>query len=355
MTIVCLLNASCYNVSMKLSDFDYDLPKELIAQTPAEKRDHSRLMILDRRSQKISHDYFYNLKKYLESDDLLVFNQTKVFPARLYGSKPTGGKVEILLLNITPSDPPLNLRGGRKGELLLESSNVWSFIGKNIGPAKKIIFDGGLVGDIQNGQIIFNCNNAELMGRLDNIGHTPLPPYIRSQDAGRRTQNTRRRYQTVYAKEVGSAAAPTAGFHFTQELMDSIPNKSFVTLHVGLGTFAPVKTPIIEDHVMHSEHFEISDSARGQVLSARRVVAVGTTSVKVLESDWSKNETNIFIYPGYKFKHVDAMITNFHLPKSTLLMLVSAFASHALIMEAYHEAITHKYRFFSFGDAMIII
>lgn len=315
---------------MTLSDFDYELPKELIAQTPSDKRDHSRLMIVNRNTQTISHDYFYNLKKYLTSDDLLVFNQTKVFPARLYGSK------EILLLS--------------------QNGDAWNFIGKNVGRTKQIIFDKGLVGDIENGVIKFNCNNTELMAILESIGHTPLPPYIRSQDAGRRTQETRKRYQTVYAKDIGSAAAPTAGFHFTQELMESIPNKAFVTLHVGLGTFAPVKSPTIEDHVMHSEWFNIPKVTSDKLqVTKGRILAVGTTSVRVLESDWTKNETNIFIYPGYKFKHVDAMITNFHLPKSTLLMLVSALAGHALIMKAYHEAITHKYRFFSFGDAMLIL
>lgn len=314
---------------MTLSDFDYELPKELIAQTPAEKRDHSRLMVLDRKTQTISHDYFYNLQKYLNPDDLLVFNQTKVFPARLYGKKESGGGVEILLLS--------------------ESEGFWKFIGKNIGRAKKIYFDKGLVGDIQNGIIIFNYNKTELMAILDSIGHTPLPPYIKTQD-------TRKRYQTVYAKDVGSAAAPTAGFHFTKELLEMIPNKAFVTLHVGLGTFAPVKTENILEHKMHSEIFEISDNAQCSIHNAQgRVIAVGTTSVRVLESDWQKNETNIFIYPGYKFKHVDAMITNFHLPKSTLLMLVSAFAGREFILKAYQEAIKEKYRFFSFGDAMIIL
>lgn len=323
-------------MTLSLSDFDYDLPKELIAQTPSEKRDHSRLMIVDRTTQKISHDYFYNLKKYLKPDDLLVFNQTKVFPARLYGKKESGGGVEILLLS--------------------ESEGSWKFIGKNIGKTKKILFDKGLVGNMQNGIIKFNYNKTELMAILDSIGHTPLPPYIKEQDTGDKAQNTRIRYQTVYAKDTGSAAAPTAGFHFTKELLVMIPNKVFVTLHVGLGTFAPVKTENISEHKMHSEIFEISDNAQCSIHNAQgRVIAVGTTSVRVLESDWTKNETNIFIYPGYKFKHVDAMITNFHLPKSTLLMLVSAFAGREFILHAYQEAIKEKYRFFSFGDAMFII
>jgi S-adenosylmethionine:tRNA ribosyltransferase-isomerase len=197
------------------------------------------------------------------------------------------------------------------------------------------------------------------MNILDHIGHTPLPPYISSKHIGRSTKKIRSRYQTVYAKNTGSVAAPTAGFHFTNELMEQIPNKAFVILHVGLGTFLPVKTDNIEDHKMHSEYFNISDSAKHLVLSAKekkqRIIAVGTTCVRTLESDWSKPETSIFIFPGYKFKMVDAMITNFHLPKSTLLMLVSAFAGRELVMKAYSEAIKQKYCFYSFGDAMLII
>jgi len=318
---------------MKLSDFDYHLPKQLIAQSPAVTRDSSRLMVVNRKTGEISHDYFYNLLKYLSPDDLLVFNDTKVFPARLFGHKPTGGKVEVLLL--------------RPG---------WQFISHpGIKDGQKIVFTEKLSARVVNGELKFNVDNAELMQLLDEIGHTPLPPYIEAPRGVDSEKKTRRRYQTVYAKNSGSAAAPTAGFHFTKRLLNKIPNKVYVTLHVGLGTFLPVKSEKIEDHKMHEEYYEISNSAKGQVIGAKRVVAVGTTSVRVLESDWDKHETSIFIYPGYKFKHVDAMITNFHLPKSTLLMLVSAFTGRDLIMKAYKEAIKEKYRFFSFGDAMLIL
>lgn len=318
---------------MKLSDFDYDLPPELIAQTPADPRDHSRLLILDRRSKKITHDYFYNLPKYLKPEDLLVFNQTKVIPARLYGRKESGGRAEVLLL---------------------PNQGHFNFIGRNIGRSKKILFDNGLIGEITESTIKFNCDYAQVLAKLSEIGHTPLPPYIHPGE-GMTEPKLRQMYQTVYAMNQGSVAAPTAGLHFTKELLDKIPKQAYVTLHVGLGTFLPVKTENILDHKMHSEQFEIAPDVRAQILDARRVVAVGTTSVRVLESDWDKHETNIFIYPGYKFKHVDAMITNFHQPKSTLMMLVCAFAGRDLIMKAYQEAIKEKYRFHSFGDAMLIL
>ena len=318
---------------MKLQEFDYELPKELIAQRPLGLRDASRLMIIDRKTGRISHDYFYNLPKYLKPDDLVVFNDTRVFPARLYGKKETGGKVEILLLNI------------KKGE----------FVGKNIGRAKRVRFDSNLEGEIvRPGVIKFNVDSDRLTEIIGRIGHIPLPPYVTPEGQGERPKLARS-YNTVYAKEKGSAAVPTAGFHFTEKLLNKIPNKVFVTLHVGLGTFAPVRSEEIENHVMHSEFFRIGGTESQRIKGAKRVVAVGTTSVRVLESDWTKNETNIFIYPGYKFKYVDAMITNFHLPESTLLMLVCAFAGRDLIMKAYREAIKQKYRFYSFGDAMLII
>ncbi len=319
---------------MKLSDFDYHLPPELIAQEPASPRDHSRLMILDRSSKEVTHDYFYNLTKYLRPDDLLVFNQTKVIPARLYGTKETGGKVEVLLL---------------------PNQGQFNFIGRNIGRAKKILFDNGLIGKITESTIKFNCDYADVLAKLSDIGHTPLPPYIHAGE-WLSEPKLRQMYQTIYAKDQGSVAAPTAGLHFTKELLEKIPNKAYVTLHVGLGTFLPVKTENILDHKMHSEYFEIEGAEAQRIKGAKgRVIAVGTTSVRVLESDWDKHETNIFIYPGYKFKHVDAMITNFHQPKSTLMMLVSAFAGRELIMKAYQEAVDKKYRFHSFGDAMLII
>lgn len=318
---------------MKLSDFDYELPEELIAQTPVEPRDHSRLMVVNRADGSIIHDHFYNLLKYLNPDDLLVFNETKVFPARLFGHKPTGGKVEILLLNMVTGEY-ISHPGLREGQ--------------------EVVFDSDFRAVVQNARLKFNLDYDQLKDKIDSIGHTPLPPYI---DASGFTENTklRQRYQTVYAKNSGSVAAPTAGFHFTEKLLSEIPNKAFLTLHVGLGTFRPVKTENIKDHEMHSEVFEIPRDTREKVLKAKRVIAVGTTSARALESDWDKPDTTIFIYPGYEFKHVDGLITNFHLPKSTLLMLISALAGKDLIMNAYSEAIKEKYRFYSFGDAMLIL
>lgn len=314
---------------MNTFEFDYELPRSLIAQEPVFPRDHSRLMIIEKDTGKINHDYFYNLPKYLKPDDLLVFNQSKVFPARLYGKKITGGKVEVLLL--------------KPG---------WEFISKpGLREGQEIVFDKGLTAKVINNKLIFNI---DVISIINDIGYTPLPPYIDPNVIGDEPK-IRQMYQTVYAKDIGSAAAPTAGFHFTKELLDKIPNKEYVTLHVGLGTFLPVKTDKIEEHKMHSEWYDISPKTQKAILAAKRVIAVGTTSVRVLESAWDKHETDIFIYPGYKFKHVDGMITNFHLPKSTLLMLVSAFAGRDLIMKAYKEAVKEKYRFFSFGDAMLII
>lgn len=321
---------------MKVSEFDYDLPRELIAQTPTDKRDHSRLMIVSRKTGEIKHDYFYNLPKYLRADDLVVLNKTKVFPARLFGKKETGGKVEVLLL--------------RPG---------WEYISKpGLKEGMRIMFDQNLEAIIENGLLKFSIESDDLMDKLNDIGYTPLPPYITAPDESAKA-NIRRRYQTVYAAEIGSAAAPTAGLHFTQELLGKVPNKEYVTLHVGLGTFAPVKTEDVEEHKMHSEYFSIPQTTIHKLQVAKRIVAVGTTTVRTLET-WANTgklsgETDIFIYPGYKFKVVNAMITNFHLPKSTLMMLVSAFAEKDLIMKAYQEAVREKYRFFSFGDAMVII
>ncbi len=325
---------------MRLGEFDYELPKELIAQVPVEPRDSSRLMVVSRNTGKIEHDYFYNLPNYLNSSDLMVFNESKVFPARLFGNKKTGGKVEVLLLSRV-------------------DNTSWKFIGKNLRGVREVGFEGNLTANIvRPGVIKFDCEDTEMMPLLNRIGYTPLPPYIITNRLSHNA-NIRRRYQTVYARDMGSAAAPTAGLHFTKKLIKKLRDleiqQEFVTLHVGLGTFLPVKAENIEEHKMHSEFFRIDQETRNKIQTAKRVVAVGTTSVRVLESDWSKNETDIFIYPGYKFKNVGAMITNFHLPKSSLLMLVSAFAGKELIFEAYRKAIEEKYRFFSFGDAMIIL
>lgn len=339
---------------MNVSEFNYELPEELIAQHPMEKRDESRLMVLDRRAKTIEHKVFKDILDELKPGDCLVRNNTKVIPARLYGKKETGANVEFLLLNRIEGDiwetivrPGNKLHIGTKvvfGEGLLQAEILDTMPG---GTRKvKFHYEG-----------IFN----EI---LDQIGLMPLPPYIHE------TLSKKERYQTVYAKYEGSAAAPTAGLHFTEDLLEKIKKKGVeianVTLHVGIGTFRPVKEKTVEEHEMHTEHFYIKKEDADKINYAKqnggRIIAVGTTSCRVLESVADENgmvketegDTNIFIYPGYKFKCLDALITNFHLPQSTLLMLVSALAGRDYIMSAYEEAVKEKYRFFSFGDAMFI-
>lgn len=327
---------------MNIKDFDYHLPEVLIAQRPAEKRDHSRLMVVDRKSGNISHDYFYNLDKYLDANDLLVFNNTKVIPVRIRGKKLSGGKVEVLLHKYLPG------------------INSWEAIYRGLGRAREIIFDSGLVGKISDDlTITFNLEYQELLRKLDEIGEMPLPPYI--GDKGHVDSELQKRYQTVYAKEAGSAAAPTAGLHFTEELMAKFKIAE-VTLQVGLGTFAPLKSEVVEENKLHEESFVISEETLNAIEKQKKqgsLVAVGTTTVRVLETYANEGkthgETSIFIYPGYEFKMVDKLITNFHLPKSSLLMLVCAFGGKDLILRAYEEAVREKYRFFSFGDAMLVI
>ena len=339
---------------MKVTDFDYELPEELIAQTPMEKRDESRLMVLDRKEQTIEHKHFKDVIDYLEPGDVLVRNNTKVIPARLYGKKETGAKVEFLLLNNMEKD-------------------IWECIvrpGNKLHVGAKVIFGDGIlkaeVLDTMPGgtrKIKFHYEGI-FNEILDKIGLMPLPPYIHE------SLKEKDRYQTVYAKYEGSAAAPTAGLHFTPELLKKIEEKGIdianVTLHVGIGTFRPVKEDTVEAHQMHSEHFYIKEEDCEKINKAKksghRVIAVGTTSCRVLETIADDNgyvkptegDTQIFIYPGYKFRCLDALITNFHLPQSTLVMLVSALAGKDYIMKAYKEAVKQKYRFFSFGDAMLI-
>ena len=340
---------------MKVSDFKYDLPEELIAQTPIKQRDHSKLMVLNREKQTIKHKIFKDIIDYLEPGDVLVRNNTKVLPARLYGKKETGANVEFLLLN--------NIEG-----------DIWECIvrpGNKLHVGTKVIFGEGLLkanilevmpGGTRKVQFEYQGIFNEI---LDQIGLMPLPPYIHEE------LKEKDRYQTVYAKYEGSAAAPTAGLHFTPELLEEIQKKGIsvanVTLHVGIGTFRPVKEETVENHEMHSEHFYIKQEDADKINQAKqngkRVIAVGTTSCRVLETIADENgmvkptegDTQIFIYPGYHFKCLDALITNFHLPESTLLMLVSALAGREYIMKAYQEAVKEKYRFFSFGDAMLII
>ena len=340
---------------MKVSDFNYDLPEELIAQVPIKDRSASRLMVLHRNNETIEHKTFRDIIDYLKPGDCLVRNNTKVIPARLYGVKEeTGANVEFLLLNRIDGDiwevmvrPGRRLQEGAKvsfGNGLLRAE----ILEKMAGGSRKVKFEyDGIFNEI-----------------LDQIGLMPLPPYIHE------TLKEKDRYQTVYAKYEGSAAAPTAGLHFTDELLDRISKKGVdianVTLHVGIGTFRPVKEENIEEHDMHPEHYYIKPEDVEKINKTKReghrIIAVGTTSCRVLETVADENgfvkpiegDTNIFIYPGYKFKCVDGLITNFHLPESTLIMLVSALSNREFIMKAYKEAVKEKYRFFSFGDAMFI-
>ncbi len=339
---------------MDLKEFYYNLPEELIAQVPIAKRDESRLLVLDRENKTIEHKIFKDILDYLKPGDCLVRNNTKVLPARIYGKKETGANVEFLLLN--------NIEG-----------DIWESIvrpGNKLHVGTKVIFGDGLLtaeilelmeGGTRKVKFTYNGIFNEI---LDQIGLMPLPPYIHEE------LKEKDRYQTVYAKYKGSAAAPTAGLHFTDELLEKIKEKGVeianVTLHVGIGTFRPVKVEKIEDHHMHTEHFYIKPEDVEKINKTKknggRIISVGTTSTRVLESVANEQglvrevegDTNIFIYPGYKFKCVDALITNFHLPESTLLMLVSALAGKDYIMSAYEEAVKEKYRFFSFGDAMFI-
>ena len=340
---------------MKTSDFYYDLPKELIAQTPLEPRDSSRLLVLDREKQTLEHKHFYDIIDYLNEGDLLVANDSRVLPARIYGIKDeTGAKVEFLLLKQI-------------------ANNRWETLckpGKKAKVGTKFSFGNGIlratvvdVKDDGNRIVDFDCEE-NFFTTLDKIGQMPLPPYITAE------LKDKERYQTVYSHELGSAAAPTAGLHFTTELMDRIKAKgvkiAYVTLHVGLGTFRPVKVENIQEHHMHSELFVVTEEEAAKINAARaaggRIICVGTTSLRTLESTTDENgivhadsrETDIFIYPGYKFKAADCLITNFHLPESTLLMLVSALAGRDNILNAYKTAVNEKYRFFSFGDAMFI-
>ena len=330
---------------MYTADFDYDLPPELIAQEPAAQRDESRLMVLDRNTQKIEHRTFKEIVDYLKPDDLLVLNNTRVIPARLIGKKETGGRVKVLLLNKTKED---------LWEVLVD-------VGRGLKSGKRLTFGEDLKAEVvdepkEGGVTTVKFKYAgDFEEILERLGEIPLPPYIKTGD---RRPETRDRYQTVYAKVPGATAAPTAGLHFTEELLKKIKNKVFITLHTGYSTFKPVTAQVVEDYKMSKEYFEISEDAAKAINSASgRIITVGTTTVRALETTVKagKGSTDLFIYPGYRFKIVDAMVTNFHLPKSTLLMLVSAFAGLDFIKKAYEEAIRKRYRFYSFGDAMLIL
>lgn len=341
---------------MKKSDFFYDLPQELIAQHPSEKRDESRMMVLDRQSGEVQHKHFFDIVDELEKGDCLILNNTKVLPARIYGVKEkTGAHVEFLLLNDKGND-------------------IWEVIagpGKRAKEGARFSFgDGRLSAEVlevleSGNRLVKFSYDGNFFNVLDEIGQMPLPHYITEE------LKDKSRYQTVYAKELGSAAAPTAGLHFTEEIMQKLKDKGvsigYVTLHVGLGTFRPVKAENIEEHHMHSEHYilpkETADLINDTKKNGGRVIAVGTTCCRTLESvvklrgEITQDEgwTDIFIYPGYKFGCIDALLTNFHLPESTLIMLVSAFCGYENTMNAYKTAVKERYRFFSFGDCMLII
>ncbi len=358
------------------SDFDYNLPSKLIAQQPVKPRDHSRLLILDKKTGKVEYKHFYDIIDYLKPGDVLVLNNSKVFPARLIGrKKDTSGKIEIFLLKQQISKDEKKNKGeiwdcligghGRKENLVV------NFYVSN---QSKSILTATVKKENKDGiwEVSFNQSEQKFINIINRIGRTPLPPYIkRNKDAATLIAKDKITYQTIYADEnkVGSVAAPTAGLHFTSALLNKLKERGvqvkYITLHVGLGTFAPVKTEKIEGHKMHSELVEISKETLKDIKKAkkekRRIIAVGTTSARALESVFSNNETskykfetNIFIYPPYRFKVIDAMITNFHLPKSTLLMLISAFAGKKNIDKAYQLAIKNEYRFYSYGDAMLI-
>ncbi|MGI6721960.1 MAG: tRNA preQ1(34) S-adenosylmethionine ribosyltransferase-isomerase QueA [Anaerovoracaceae bacterium] len=348
---------------MKVSDFDYDLPEELIAQQPSDKRDECRLMVLDRKSGGIKHDHFYNITDYLKEGDCLVLNDSRVLPARLFGVKEkTGAHIEFLLIKRIEGD---------RWETMVRP-------GRRCKPGDRIRFADDFAADIldygKDGTRIVEFHYQGIfMERLEQIGAMPLPPYIErpADDADRE------RYQTVYSKIDGSVAAPTAGLHFTEELLEKVREKgvklAYVTLHVGIGTFRPVKVDEVEEHHMHFEEYSISQESADMINSTKRaggrIVSVGTTSTRTVESaavpaeegaaDWEvkagHSSTGIFIYPGYEFKIIDSLITNFHLPKSTLLMLISALYDREKILQAYEVAKEEKYRFFSYGDAMLIL
>ena len=349
---------------MHIQEFDYDLPPALVAQYPAEKRDHSRLMILHRKDRHIEHRLFFEITDYLQDGDVLLLNDAKVIPARLLGRKQTGGKAEVFLLR--------QLSNGSDHE------SVWHCLvssSKKPHPRTKIFFDQALTAEImeeaEEGYTVRFTGEGKVKEVLTRAGSMPLPPYIRRIPSAPDEHADRERYQTVFARVEGAVAAPTAGLHFTEALLDLIREKGvrvlFITLDVGWGTFQPVRVERIEDHRMHAERYTVSAAAADILNEARarksRMVCVGTTAARTIESavtgdgsiGWGEGHTDLFIYPGYRFKAVDTLVTNFHLPRSTLVMLVAAFAGKDFIWHAYREAVERGYRFYSYGDAMMII
>lgn len=347
---------------MKLSEYDYNLPENLIAQMPADKRENSKMMILDRNTQTIAHKHFFDIIDYIDENSILVLNNTKVLPARLYGTKETGGKIEVFLLEKQENSE--NWSALIKPSKRIKSDTVITISDDlKVKPLKRLEDDGEWLVELDY--------NGDLFDILHKAGNIPLPPYIeRKLSTEELKQFDKERYQTVYAKDEGSVAAPTAGLHFTKEILQKLQDKgveiAYVTLNVGLGTFRPVKCENVLEHKMHSETFEITQEAADKINEAKaqgkKLIAVGTTTVRTLETAYQKfgcikachDHSELFIYPPYEFKVVDNLITNFHLPKSTLLMLVSALAGKDFIFKAYQEAIENNYRFFSYGDCMYI-
>jgi len=346
---------------MQLENFDYDLPEELIAQHPSERRDHSRMMVVNRRTENIIHDYFFNLPEYLKEGDVLVINDSKVIPARLIGKKETGGSIEMLLLS-------------KKSNESVQSS-TWEVLLK---PAKRVqigtrIFFENHCEAVINDRIynkiwvITFKANMNFDRFLNQYGSAPLPPYIKRKKDTTARDIDRDRYQTIYAKAPGSVAAPTAGLHFSNDVLKALEKKGVhiasLTLHVGYGTFLPIETDHVESHVMEKEYFEISKETSDIINKAENVIAVGTTSTRAIESvtdgngniNPSSSHSDLFIYPGYRFKRVNSLVTNFHLPKSSLFLLVCAFAGKELMHKVYLQAIEHQYRFYSYGDCMLIL
>ncbi|WLR44063.1 tRNA preQ1(34) S-adenosylmethionine ribosyltransferase-isomerase QueA [Bacillus carboniphilus] len=342
---------------MKLDLFDFHLPEELIAQVPLKERDASRLMILNKQSGDINHEQFRHITEYFHAGDCLVLNDTRVLPARLYGEKQeTGAKIEVLLLKHSEDNSWETLV--KPAKRIKEGSTIRFGDGRLTATCRDVLADGGRVLEFKYEGIFYEV--------LESLGEMPLPPYIKEQ------LDDRERYQTVFSREQGSAAAPTAGLHFTEEILQQLKMKGvhivFITLHVGLGTFRPVNVDQIEEHEMHAEYFQMSNETATILNAARekgsKIISVGTTSTRTLETIAMKNNgefkeesgwTDIFIYPGYQFKAIDGMITNFHLPKSSLIMLISALAGRKNVLNAYEKAVEERYRFFSFGDAMLII
>ena len=334
---------------MKVEEFDYELPEELIAKYPIVPRHNARLMVLERRSQSIKHDTFWNLPDYLEEGDLLVFNDTKVIPARLYGRKPTGGKVEVVLTDYVKPDLWKALVGGKK-------------IRKGLKVEVASDFEVEILEHIEEGKFLVRLIGDDPLKLIDRYGHIPIPPYLKREEE----EIDRRYYQTVFAREEGAVAAPTASLHFSEELLQKLEDKgikrAFVTLHVSYGTFKPVKADKVEEHYVEPEYVKVPEETVELIMKTkergRRVVAVGTTVVRALETNPFKSYegwTDLYIYPGFEFRVVDVLITNFHLPRSSLLFLVCAFGGRDFVLRAYREAVLKKYRFYSYGDGMLIL